>query len=181
MRTKISRGFGLFVFLVLAGCGGDASAPRPRTARQALDGARAPDGATRSAEAAAASRDGPAGGPERSGGGRQGALSLEGDGTEGCARSRDPVSDLVRSRLFAISICYQRLAMYDSYLARRRGRIAVSIEPRPDGSLRAVRITEDTLGDPMVAECVLDNLRGRRVDPHEGAPEARRFSLRFSP
>jgi TonB family protein len=90
-----------------------------------------------------------------------------------------PIALLLRQRLPLLRACYERGLRRDPRLA---GTMTVAFTIQPEGTVSAVRVSENTTGDRGVAACVTRAMRGFRLRPGPvGGSVDYAFPLSFAP
>jgi TonB family protein len=86
---------------------------------------------------------------------------------------------MIQTRQSAIRACYERELRSDPTL---QGRVKVSMTIQESGSVTGVRITENTMGNTSVGECVTRVVSGFRFNPGpEGGSVTYQFPFIFEP
>ena len=99
--------------------------------------------------------------------------SVSGKGTKSTARSQDAIGRVVGKHADAVESCYKKESRINPNL---KGSITAQFTIRPDGRVSGVRISESTLKNRNVENCVSKRIRSWRfdkIDNKEGNVTAR--------
>lgn len=93
---------------------------------------------------------------------RDGAVS----GQEGAGQiDKDSVARVFSRRKSAIKYCYERALKLNSNI---KGKVVIRFTIGTAGRITSVQATQNTTGDPGIADCIIEKVQGWRFDPPSG-------------
>ncbi|HRE90924.1 MAG TPA: AgmX/PglI C-terminal domain-containing protein, partial [Myxococcota bacterium] len=93
---------------------------------------------------------------------RDGSVS----GQEGAGQiDKDSVARVFSRRKSAIKYCYERALKLNSNI---KGKVVIRFTIGTAGRITSVQATQNTTGDPGIADCIIEKVQGWRFDPPSG-------------